>query len=825
MRETLCSFIGDALRRGRDTALVQRDGLRTLHWSYAELAETAFQVAREFEARGIAKGDRVLLWGENGGAWVAAFFGCLLRGVVAVPLDEQNTADFAARIQQQVGAKLLFCGREQETRLCFTIPTLRFDALLETVRHHSRRAYEPQVGKDDLVEIIFTSGTTAEPKGVCLTHRNLLANLNPLEREIEKYRWLARLFHPVRFLCLLPLSHIFGQMMGVFVPQLLGGEVVFTGSLNPGDIGTTLRRERIRVAAAVPRQLETLQNSVERSYAAKGRLDEFRQRFAAAHGKHFLLRWWMFRDLHWRLGWRFVAFVAGGATLEEEIETFWHRLGFAVVQGYGLTETASLISVVHPFKPSRGSIGRTLPGHDVRLGENGEILVRGENVAAGYWRGEGTAPLQEEGWLHTGDLGARDAEGNLFFKGRQKDVIVTGAGVNVYPEDLEAALNHEPEVHASCVLGVQGAGGPEPMAVLILHDDRSDAGAIVKRVNTRLSSPQQIRRWAVWPEPDFPRTPTQKIRKVLVRDKVLAGAAPQPAAPGLTDADLKQLDSLGRVALLSELEERYQIELDETALTPETTIHDLEQKIRARFDETAPALEYSYPRWALHWPVTWLNWILYYILIVPFVAVMCWPRARGRENLRDLKGPLLFVANHVAMMDSAMVLFTLPGRFRRHLTMAMGGERLRALRHGLQGKTWIGRLIDRISYILVVVVFNVFAIPQKSGFRRSFAYAGEAADRGFNVLVFPEGRVTKDGKVNPFMSGIGLLATNLNVPVVPIKIEGLFNLARERRYFSRPGTVTVTYGQPVTFPPGTDPAVITQDLEKRVRELNGRREI
>ncbi len=201
---------------------------------------------------------------------------------------------------------------------------------------------------------------------------------------------------------------------------------------------------------------------------------------------------------------------------------------------------------------------------------------------------------------------------------------------------------------------------------------------------------------------------------------------------------------------------------------------------------------------------------------------MCWPRARGRENLRDLKGPLLFVANHVAMMDSAMVLFTLPGRFRRHLTMAMGGERLRALRHGLQGKTWIGRLIDRISYILVVVVFNVFAIPQKSGFRRSFAYAGEAADRGFNVLVFPEGRVTKDGKVNPFMSGIGLLATNLNVPVVPIKIEGLFNLARERRYFSRPGTVTVTYGQPVTFPPGTDPAVITQDLETRVRELNGR---
>lgn len=151
----------------------------------------------------------------------------------------------------------------------------------------------------------------------------------------------------------------------------------------------------------------------------------------------------------------------------------------------------------------------------------------------------------------------------------------------------------------------------------------------------------------------------------------------------------------------------------------------------------------------------------------------------------------------------------------------MGGERLRGLRYGLEGTTWFGRLLDRVSYILVIVVFNVFAIPQKSGFRRTFAYAGEAVDRGFSVLVFPEGRVTKDGKMNPFMSGIGLLAGSLNLPVVLIKIEGLFNLARERRYFSWPGTVTVTFGPPVEFPSGTDPATITRELEKRVQVLNG----
>jgi long-chain acyl-CoA synthetase len=175
------------------------------------------------------------------------------------------------------------------------------------------------------------------------------------------------------------------------------------------------------------------------------------------------------------------------------------------------------------------------------------------------------------------------------------------------------------------------------------------------------------------------------------------------------------------------------------------------------------------------------------------------------------------------MVDPGMILFALPFRFRHRLAIAMGGERLRGLRRGLEGGNWFGRLLDRVKYLLVVIVFNVFALPQKSGFRRGFAFAGEAVDRGYNVLVFPEGRTTEDGRMNPFMSGIGLLAANLDLPVAPIKIEGLFDLKRQRRYFSRPGTVTVTFGQPVTFERGTDPARITQALEERLRALGEHR--
>lgn len=841
MRESIHSFLDDCLVRGEETAFAEQRGLRVIHHSYSEIAELAYRFARELEARGIHKSDRVLFWAENSAEWVAAFLGCALRGAVAVPLDVQSAPDFAARVQQQVNAGLLLCNQDQQKHFAATMPTLRLDQLTEAIAHHDRNPLKPKnIGGDDLLEIIFTSGTTAEPKGVCLSHRNLLANLNPLETEIQKYRWLERPFHPLRFLCLLPLSHVFGQFMGMFVPLLLGGEVFFQHSHKPSEIIATIRRERVSVAAAVPRQLETLREQIERDFAAKGKLDDFQRRFAAADRKHFLRRWWMFRDLHWRFGWKFLAFVSGGATLDQETESFWQRLSFAVVQGYGMTETASLVSINHPFKASRGSIGKTLPGQQVKLGEGGEILVRGENVSAGYWRNGSQEPPNSEAaetWLHTGDLAAVDDTGNLFFKGRQKDVIVTAAGVNVYPDDLEQALNRQPEVCNACVFGVETAQGPEPMAALILRDENADAAEIVKRANRLLNPSQQIRHWFIWPEADFPRTATQKIRKPLVQEFVLAHTVTPEQSPRPSDQvsplagilaklggkDLSQLDSLGRVTLLSAIEDRYQIELDEAALTPETTLSDLEHLVSAgnqlRGDQTHSGGEYPYPRWSLRWSINWLRAVTYSLLIVPFVCVMCWPRVQGKERLAKLHGPVLFIANHISMVDPAIILFALPWRFKRKLAIAMAGERLRALRQRREGSNWLSRLFDPIKYLLVVVVFNVFSLPQKSGFRRSFQHAGEAADSGFNVLVFPEGRTTETGQMNPFMSGIGLLAQNLNLPVVPIKIEGLFDLTRQRRYFSRPGTVTIRFGDPIQFPRDAEAANITQELEARVSQL------
>ena len=326
-----------------------------------------------------------------------------------------------------------------------------------------------------MLQVVFTSGTTAEPKGVVITHGNVLGNVAPLESEIKKYLNIERWFHPVRFLNLLPLSHVFGQFLGLFLPRVMGGNVIFQDSLSPSGIIGTIKRERVSVLVAVPRVLQSLKEKFERDLEDQGKLFSFRQRFESSKPKHFLYRSWIFRRIRRQFGWKFWAFICGGAALDGVTEEFWQRLGIAVIQGYGLTETTSLISVNHPFRVGKGSIGKVLAGREIKLSDDGEILVRGSGVASGYWDDQKIKPMSDvEGWYGTGDIGELDAEGNLYFKGRKKDVIVTPAGMNVYPDDLESALRQQPEIKDCVVAALPRNGNADPCAVIILRDTHAD---------------------------------------------------------------------------------------------------------------------------------------------------------------------------------------------------------------------------------------------------------------------------------------------------------------------------------------------------------------
>ncbi len=266
--------------------------------------------------------------------------------------------------------------------------------------------------------------------------------------------------------------------------------------------------------------MESLKEKLERDIEAADKTAWFHQQLEAAKDEKLVKRWWRFRKIHNQFGWKFWAFISGGAALDAETEEFWRRLSFVVIQGYGLTETTSLISLNHPFHTGKRSIGKVMEGREMKLDENGEILVRGANVAAGYWQNKELKPvLDEDGWFRTGDLGALDEEGNLYFKGRKKNVIVTREGMNIYPDDLEAVLRQQPEVRDCVVVGLEHGGNAEPIAALLLRD-AADAAAIVARANQHLAEFQQMRRWLVWPEQDFPRTPTQKPKIGVIQQAV-----------------------------------------------------------------------------------------------------------------------------------------------------------------------------------------------------------------------------------------------------------------------------------------------------------------
>jgi long-chain acyl-CoA synthetase len=842
VHKTLIGFLSDLDARGDETVLSHRPRLRERTWAGRRLAQEANGFARELESRKIAKGDRVLFWGRNSPEWVAAFLGCIQRGVIAVPLDVQSSLDFVKRVREQTEPKLLLCSANLASRYGgLSIPSITLDRLSEVDAAHSDKPLDGErIEEDDLVEIIFTSGTTAEPKGVCITHRNLISNLTALEAYVRPYLKWERLVHPLRLLNVLPLSHIFGQLTGIFVPQLIRAEVHFHESLNPTDVIDTIRRYRINALVTIPRLLDSLREKLERQWSEQNLTATREAALRSSDDWHFLKRWLVFRDVHRQFGWRLWAFVSGGATLGRDTEDFWSRLGYLVVQGYGMTETASLISYNEPFSVTRGSIGRTLPGQEVRVDESGEILIRGPNISPGYWK-RGVEPMVgEQGWFRTGDIGELDQQGNLYFKGRKKDVIATAAGLKVFPEDIEAALNRQPNVRDSAVIGFEGPRGPEPLAVLLLRNQTGEPQSIVDRANRELAEYQQVRRWLVWPEPDFPRTTT--TRKIRKRDLVealrleLPGKSPsikpatvasaiarisgaiesglQPSA-GLTP-DLK-LDSVGRVELLSALEDRYQVELDEAAFTSATTVADVEKMIR----ESAPlgARPYPYPEWPQRLPAKLTRFLALYLIVLPVIRLLGWPRVRGRQHLDALSGPVLFVCNHITAIDPALVIAALPAHFRNKIAIAMIGEWLRDWRYPPEGTGWFKRLRWRIEYALVLCLFNAFSLPQESGFRRSFSFAGWLMDSGFNLLVFPEGQRTQDGRLNPFMRGIGVMTAGLGVPVVPIRIDGLFELKQRRRFFALPGEIRVTFGEPYTYVEGASPADVTSELEKRVEML------
>ena len=829
-RETLVDFFAD-VGAIDGTFLVHDDGYRTRDFTYRDIGALARAFAARLRAEGFGPGDSLIIWSENRPEWIVALWGALLESVVLVPVDFRASADALRRIAAIVKARAILVGGE------VSLPSDQpFDTPVWPVADlASDRATRASVDgsphrptRDTTAEIIFTSGATADPKGVVITHRNLLANIVPIEREIHKYRKYGRPFFPLRFLNLLPLSHMFGQAMATFVPPMLPGEVVFMHGFSPEEIVRQVRSRRISVVVCVPKILDVLREFVVR------RVPE-----AAAplpHPMHWTRRWWHYRRVHRLLGWKFWAFVVGAAPLTPELEEFWGRLGYVVIQGYGLTETAPIVTLNHPFHTRRGTVGKPIVGVEVRIAPDGEILVRGDNVTTGYYHADAeTRAAFEDGWFHTGDVGEVDEEGRLFIKGRKKEMIVTPEGLNVYPDDVERVLDSVAGVRESAVVGIATLGQERVHAVVVLEAGAAPE-AVVREANRQLEDHQKVRGISRWPHDALPRTEgTRKLKRAEIRkwasgetpaatgstghgiDDLIARFAGRRTVGSNTTIDELGLSSLERLELLMALEDRFQTTLDEGSFSQVRSVGELRALVERPLVEVAEETV-RFPTWNRRVSARTARRLSLPTWILPLTRIFARIRVEGREHLRNLPGPVVFAVNHQSHLDTPVVLAALPSSLRYRVAPAMSKEFFEA--HFFPGRhTRREWLTNSLTYGLAALFFNAFPLPQReAGTRQTLRYIGELIAEGQSILLFPEGRRSETGEIGRFMPGVGMIASRLDVPVVPVRIDGLDRVLHPRMRMARPGRVRVVFGAPLRLQ-GDDHVALAGRVEAAVRGL------
>jgi len=689
----------------------------------------------------------------------------------------------------------------------------------------------PAPADEDIAEIMFTSGTTGEPKGVMLKHHNIMSNVLSATQ-------VMTIKQNNRLLSLLPLSHMMEQTAGLLVFLKHGATMVYPSSRRPAVVFRTLREQRITNIVLVPQILQVFWNSIEREVKKHGREQEWQRLLNLSGHLPIALRRLLFRPVHRQLGGCLDYLICGGAYLDPELARHWELLGVAILQGYGTTEAAPIVTTNSLKERRLDSLGKVLPGQKMKIAPDGEILIHGANVTPGYWQNpEVTAAAFDQGWYKTGDLGYLDDEGHLYFRGRKKDMIVLASGMKVYAQDVEEALKVCPIVEDACVLGIPSeGGGVQVHAVLLLKESVPSPQDIVEQANKRLADHQRVQRFTVWPFTDFPRTLTLKLRKQEVLDYVTKGTqaeglaivkpavektAESPALhrlladvahvtvesirPTMSLGQDLNLDSLGRVELLAAVESELDIYVDESRVSVATTVEELEALVSSAGEVSQ---EQVYLEWPLNRLVSLGRAVLQSLLVFPLLRLVASLKVDSREHLKGLHDPVLLATNHQSHMDTPVVLAALPLSWRRRTAVAAAAD------------FWFAG--GRAKRLLATLLFNAFPFSRTDSIRPTLERCSRLLDRGWSVLIYPEGTRSTTGRMGPFKSGSGLMAVELGVPVVPVHVRGTFEVLPKNKAIPRRGRVQVCFGKALQFPSNTSYIDAAMALEEAVKALKAR---
>lgn len=789
-------------------AFTMKMGYRTVELTYKELADLTYKTAVFLQEHGIQQGDKIAICALNSPYWVTLFWACQLIGAIPVPLNIQMPIAQIQKILVQADVNMLFVSPLFKYQLP-NIQLFILDHLDDLVQHcNGTHIKEATIQPDDLVEILYTSGTTGDPKGVMLTQQNITSNLESVSKLINVN------LENDRLLSILPLSHIFEQMAGFLLPFSRGVHVVYAHS--HGAIAELMKEYNITKMGAVPEFLQIFMTRIEDAVQAnrfKRWLFYTSMHLSKLVNNNSFSRFIFYPFLK-KIGGKLDTIACGGAFLDPALEQKWQNMGIYVLQGYGLTETSPTVTTntydIHRF----ASVGKAIEHVDVKIAPDKEILVKGPNVFKGYYKNpEKTAEsFTQDGYFKTGDMGEFDSDGFLFIKGRKKYMILSAGGQNVYPEDIETELNKLEGIKESCVVGIAKDHTVEIHAVLLLADKKIDIEKAVQEANSHLATYQRINAYSVWPEMDFPRTVTRKVKKNAIiewiqsnqqelgdyaqqKDRLItilaqiAGINPNKITLQSNLVKNLQLDSLMRVELVVWIEQDFDVEIQESDITPDTTVEQLDQLIKQQ-----KAVVYKKPT-LKKWPRTKIVGMLrlfvqpiVFLLFKPFVKL----NIKGLEHLENLPYPVIFMPTHATYLDGVIFTMALPRKIRNKLAFAAARDVLY--------DTY--PITSRIADFL----FNTFPIQRGNykDIKIGLEFIGKVLDQGFSVVLFPEGQMSKTGELQALKSGAGLIAVEMDASVVPVSIKGLQKIFPYNAMWPRSsGIVTVEFLKPLTFTKST----------------------
>jgi len=718
-------------------AFLERKKYRTYPVTYQELKQRMLKTETYLKVKKLKKGDKVLIQALNSVNYVVLMLACLRQGIIIIPLDFHTSAGLRIKIIKETKPKLIF---------------LNLDNLEKITKNLKENKSVTLTSKGDIAEIVYTSGTTGIPKGVVLTHENIYSNIEAIKKSFG-----LRL----KTISVLPLSHMLEQCCGLFLQLSNNSTIFYPNSARYSDIIDLIRYKKINMMIAVPGILEGLKNAVQ------------------LRGKPLIKL----------LGWQFRIMGVGGAPLSTDLERWWGRK-VLLLQGYGLTETSPLISINLPFKRRRYSIGKPLKNIEIRIKDD-EIQVKGPNVMAGYYKKpEKTKNVFENKWFKTGDIG-EIKNGFLYLKGRKKDIIITKAGFNIYPEDIEKKLNKY--VKESCVTEKNN----NIHAVLII--EKGNPKKIIEDVNKKLEQQQKIASWSIY-KGKFPKTPTGKIKRYEVNKniqkklskqkkplhKLLASSLKTQIKNNLALTSLG-MDSLKRMEIISSIEEQYGIELNERELNEKTTVKDLENLIKQQ--KKIAYYNFKLPK------LNFLGKAISSIVIRIFCRIHC--KKTGFHGL--------IAANHVSAWDVSVLGSCIKTKYAVAALPYILGINTRSIKHKIEG-------------FFLRHLLNTYPFGSEIGLESSLRFTAHLLDKGYSIIIFPEGERTRDGDIHSFKEGIGLLALNMDAKILPVKTRGLFEILPYNKVLPKFGKVEVKTGEPFEVKK-TSYFKAAKLIEKKVKSL------